>query len=232
MIYTIVLFLEIKVTKDNTKDRILDAAEKLFSEQEYAGTSLRSITTEAKVNLAAVNYYFGSKKELYQAVIARRVNPLNKHRLSMLDALEAGADPNTIVLEEVLRAFLEPVFSLHATDRAKSGRFIKLAARAHIEPNLEIQAVFIEMFVEIFHRFMKAFKRALPEFSEEALMMKFHCLIGSMVHTLYWDQCMNITFLKKFPTIQSEVLLTHLIRFSAEGMRVKVADPVEEEDHE
>lgn len=210
--------------KDNTKDRILDAAEILFSKQEYSGTSLRSITTEAGVNLAAVNYYFGSKKELYQAVIARRVGPLNEHRLKLLDAVEAEAGSEPMELASVLRAFLEPVFSLQDRERTETGRFFMIATRAHIEPDPEIQAVFIGMFAEIFQRFMKALKQALPQFDEGFLVMKFHFLIGSMIHTLHWDRFAQNPVVKKFPSMKNDVLLEHLIRFAAEGMR---ADAVE-----
>ncbi|MFH1999922.1 MAG: TetR/AcrR family transcriptional regulator [Planctomycetota bacterium] len=218
--------------KDNTKDRILDAAEQLFSEQEYAATSLRSITTRAQVNLAAVNYYFGFKKELYQAVISRKVNPINQRRLAMLDDLEAEAGSGPVQLQDILKAFLEPVFNLQVTDRTDRGRFLKLAARAHMDPNPEIQAMFIELFQEIFQRFMKALQRALPGFSKEALQMKFHFMIGSMIHTLHWDQCMDRSFLRKFFTKDRDVLLMHLIRFATEGMRANVFPDVEEDRHE
>ena len=63
-----------------TKDRILDAAESLFMEHGFEATSLRSITAAAGVNLAAVNYHFGSKEELFQAVLTRRLDPMNQER--------------------------------------------------------------------------------------------------------------------------------------------------------
>jgi len=75
----------------DTKDRILDVAERLFAEHGFANTSLRSITAEAGANLAAVNYHFQSKDALIQAVFARRLGPLNQARLEMLDAAEARA---------------------------------------------------------------------------------------------------------------------------------------------
>ena len=65
-----------------TKQRILDAAESLFMEHGFEATSLRSITAAAGVNLAAVNYHFGSKEELFQAVLTRRLDPMNHARLS------------------------------------------------------------------------------------------------------------------------------------------------------
>src|SRR5712692_10160930 len=90
-----------------TKDRILDAAEKLFGTDGFEATSLRDITTNAQVNLAAVNYHFQSKDSLIESVIARRIEPVNRKRLEMLDA--AGENPS---VEEILRAFLSPLLDL------------------------------------------------------------------------------------------------------------------------
>ena len=75
----------------NTKTRLLDTAERLFAHHGIEATSLRTITAEAGVNLAAVNYHFQSKEALMHAVIARRLDPINQRRLAMLDAYEAEA---------------------------------------------------------------------------------------------------------------------------------------------
>src|SRR5579863_5381643 len=90
--------------KPDTKSRILDSAEKLFGLNGFEATSLRDITAEAQVNLAAVNYHFQSKESLIDAVIARRIEPVNRRRFEMLDA----AGPNATV-EQILAAFLTPV---------------------------------------------------------------------------------------------------------------------------
>src|SRR5579864_2147439 len=89
----------------HTKTRLLDAAEKLFGQNGFDATSLRDITAEAQVNLAAVNYHFQSKESLIEAVIARRMEPIGRRRIQMLDA--AGPDAT---LEQILTAFLAPVF--------------------------------------------------------------------------------------------------------------------------
>ena len=87
------------MSQPDTKQRILNAGEHLFARDGYHLTSLRSITTEAKVNLAAVNYHFGSKESLLEAVIERRLDPLNKIRQGQLEALlektgQAGESPS------------------------------------------------------------------------------------------------------------------------------------------
>src|ERR1700732_4679792 len=95
-----------------TKDRILDAAERLFGENGVEATSLRAITAEAGVNLAAVNYHFQSKEALVQAVIGRRMGPWNAQRLALLDAYEAEAGEAAVPLEKIIDAFLRPVIAM------------------------------------------------------------------------------------------------------------------------
>ena len=77
------------MTKKDTKDIILDAAEKLFAREGYHGTSVRAITGEAEVNLASVNYHFGSKEALPDALTARRPDPINRE---CLEAINKAAD--------------------------------------------------------------------------------------------------------------------------------------------
>ena len=97
-----------------TKDRILDAAESLFMEHGFEATSLRSITAAADVNLAAVNYHFGSKEELFQAVLTRRLDPMNQERLDLLTALEREAAP------DACRLRADPVRDVRAGAEARA----------------------------------------------------------------------------------------------------------------
>src|SRR5260370_6883247 len=92
-------------SKSDTKQRILDSAERLFAENGFDSTSLRTIIADAQVNLAAIHYHFHSKEALLDAVILRRLEPINRLRLEMLDACEQPAS-----LEAVIEAFLAPPF--------------------------------------------------------------------------------------------------------------------------
>src|SRR5579872_383717 len=93
--------------KLDTKSRILDSAEKLFGMNGFDGTSLRDITTAADVNLAAINYHFQSKDSLIDAIVARRIEPVNKKRFEMLDAF--GSRPT---VEQIMAAFIAPVLQV------------------------------------------------------------------------------------------------------------------------
>src|SRR5579859_2251157 len=93
----------------DTKQKIMDTAEKLFAEKGYDATSLRQVIAEAGVNLAAVHYHFGSKEELLDALVLRRVAPVNTARIAMLDQLDADAGCPRPAVEKVLEAFMLPM---------------------------------------------------------------------------------------------------------------------------
>src|SRR6476619_7339038 len=113
----------------DTKDKILDTAERLIGEQGIAATSLRQIIAEAGVNLAAVHYHFGSKEEMLDALVIRKAGPVNEERLALLTRFEAEAAPNPAPVEKVLEAFLGPPF----LERERSPLFVKVMGRMYSE---------------------------------------------------------------------------------------------------
>ena len=125
-----------------TKERILDAAEALFMEHGFEATSLRAITAAADVNLAAVNYHFGTKEELFEAVLTRRLDPMNEQRIVLLNRLEAKAAPAPLSCDRILLALFVPALRL-ARDPARGGKnFLRLLGRAYADP-----APFIRQFL-------------------------------------------------------------------------------------
>src|SRR5215472_12531712 len=92
------------------KDALLDAAEALYAENGFDGVALRELTKRAGTNLGSVNYYFGSKENLFGEVVARRLRPINARRIQALEAALAKAGENPPKLEEVLDAFARPLF--------------------------------------------------------------------------------------------------------------------------
>ena len=93
----------------STKDRILHAAEELFAAQGFATTSLRQVTSRADVNIAAVNYHFGSKENLVNEVFRRRMDEMSRERL---DALRKATEAQPRALEPILAAFVEPALAM------------------------------------------------------------------------------------------------------------------------
>ena len=167
-----------------TKELILDAAEKLFAKQGFDATSLRQITSAAGVNLAAVNYHFGSKEALIDAVIFRRLEPLNRERLDLLDRLENEAGEQGPALEKIVAAFIGPPLRMQQTAGSEGANFMRLIGRVMSDPSDRLLAQFINQLREVIERFSAAFGRALPDLSAADLLWRMIFMVGSMAHTM------------------------------------------------
>ena len=210
----------------DTKELILNSAEKLFADKGFDGTSLRSITAGAGVNLAAIHYYFGSKEALLQAVLARRLEPINRRRIELLDRLEGDAGEQPPDMRVVLRAFLEPPLREIRRLGAAGEQFVRLASRAHSEANPQVRAVFLPLFQEVVQRFMAAFRRARPDMGDDELHWKFHFLVGSMAHLLSWgrhEECAAMLGGDTPVVADPDKLLEAMVAFCTAGMAAPVA---------
>ncbi|MBT5928409.1 MAG: TetR/AcrR family transcriptional regulator [Verrucomicrobia bacterium] len=172
------------MTDTDTKTAILDAAENLFVEQGFEGASLRSVTAMAKVNIAAIHYHFGSKDALVQAVLERRLSPVNQERLERLDALEAISDQSTLVLEDILRALFEPALRMSGIGGGGNKNIARLIGRIFSEPSNSLQLFLKERFQIVFERFTAALRSVLPELPEVDFFWRVHFMMGAMCHTL------------------------------------------------
>ena len=161
-----------------TKQKILDTAERLFGDQGYAATSLRHIIAEAGVNLAAIHYHYGSKEELLDEVVMRKAGPVNEERLALLDQYEAEAGAGPLAVGKVLEAFLAP--AILGADR--SPQFVKLMGRMYGEGLMPI--IVGKHFQPMVARFLEAMRRALPDLPNDELFWRIHFMVGAMAHTL------------------------------------------------
>jgi AcrR family transcriptional regulator len=202
-----------------TKDRILDAAERLFAANGFAATSLRNITSEAGANLAAVNYHFGSKEALLVAVIERRIGPINELRLQMLDAAEAEAVDGPLELETVLRALLMPLLDNGRLLVRGYGPFLQLAGRMHFESDENVRRIFMNIFQEVRKRFLAAFERALPELPAGEIFLRVHFLVGAMAHTLIWHHSLVKEEALPHLDLDMKSTIDKLISFAMAGMK-------------
>lgn len=200
----------------DTKGRILDVAERLFADFGFAATSLRDITSEAGVNLAAVNYHFGSKEALLSALIERRFRPINERRLALLDDLEASAGDGASKLEGILQAFLVPPFHKQAEWGEGGEKFLKLVGRIHSETNEEIRASFLRLFEEVLVRFTAALQRALPHVDADEVGRRMLFIVGAMAFTMTFGE--SLIPRGERAASDPEQLLGSLIQFAAAGM--------------
>ena len=165
-----------------TRTRILDAAEELFMQHGFEGTSMRLLTARAGVNLAAVNYHFGSKDALIEAVFRRRLDPMNAARIAALDELEKSA--RAPAPDAIIRAFIGQ--SLRMIEDTKNGgrNFIRLLGRSYTEPSKPIRVLIGQLYAPTMERYKAAFERALPQMPREELVWRMHFMFGTLSYTL------------------------------------------------
>ena len=207
-----------------TKDRILDAAERLFARQGVEATSLRAITAQAGVNLAAVNYHFQSKESLLHAVIARRLNPVNEKRLAMLDACEEAAGDGPLPLDEVLDALLRPVFEM-LSGQAKE--FTPIMGRIFTESAELTEQVFQKHLAHVAQRFLPAFQRALPDLPLVELLWRLQFVYGVMSQTMGAGRIVKFLAKGQCDTTDVDATMRRVETFLLAGLRAPV--PVEVE---
>ena len=167
-------------THFSTKDRILGAAEELFAQHGFAGTSLRQVTSRADVNIAAVNYHFGSKENLVNEVFRRRMDEMSKRRLAALKAAQSGHPGE---LEPVLAAFVEPALAM-AQDRHGGGAFIRVIARAYAEKNDSLRKFLSDQYGHVLREFAKAIAACVPDLSKEELYWRLDFLAGALTYAM------------------------------------------------
>jgi AcrR family transcriptional regulator len=209
-----------------TKKRILDHAEALFMEHGFEATSLRSITASAKVNLAAVNYHFGSKEELFQSVLTRRLDPMNQERLTILTRLEDVAGGAPLPCEKILVALFLPAMKL-ARDPERGGKnFLRLLGRAYADPAPFIRQFLSEQYAEMIARFRSAFARALPQLPKKELSWRLHFIMGALSYTLAGTDILRlIAELNPHETnANDELLLRRLALFLLAGLKAPLPD--------
>jgi AcrR family transcriptional regulator len=213
---------------NDTKERILDTAERLFAKQGYAATSLRGIIAEAGVNLAAVHYHFHSKEALLEAVILRRSVPANRERLALLDRFEKEGEGNPPSLEKVIEAFVAP--TLRMSRESGSMVFMKLLGRLHAEGDL-LPRIITSRFGDVLERFGPALRAALPDLPKEELSWRLNLAVGALAQTLRGGSKDLETISDLSLSFNSETTLERLVAFLSAGFRAPVPTHAIEQAH-
>ena len=196
----------------STKERILTAAEALFAQRGFEAASLRQLTAAAGVNLAAVNYHFGSKEKLVEEVFKRRLDQLNARRL---EALKRVAGLPSTTLDDVLAAFIRPALEL--SHDGGGGLFMRVLARAFAEHDDSLRKFMSENYGHVMRQFTLEFGRLLPQLTKEELYWRIDLVTGALTHAM---SGFGIIQRKSdvSETIHREQTAAHLIRFAAAGL--------------
>src|SRR5260221_1137918 len=202
-----------------TRTRILDAAEELFMQHGFEGASMRLLTSTAGVNLAAVNYHFGSKDALIEALFRRRVDPMNAARVAEIERHEKEAAGRPIAHEAIIRALVGP--SLRLMEDAKDGgrNFIRLLGRTYTEPTKPIRLLIGRLYAPVMERYKAALERTLPHMPREELVWRMHFMFGTLSYTLAaTDTVQLIAGCKPEDRYDARLLEERLTAFLAAGL--------------
>ncbi|MEC4725247.1 TetR family transcriptional regulator [Shewanella sp. D64] len=168
--------------RSDTKTRILDAAEKLFAERGFSETSLRLITSKAEVNLASVNYHFGSKKELIRAVLARYLDvfmPVASAEIVKLQDSDKAAS-----LNDIFSALVEPLLDLNQLRTEGTRTFLQLLGRGYIESQGHLRWFITTHYGEHLTLFVKAVAESAPHIPPAEMFWRLHFTLGTVVFTM------------------------------------------------
>ncbi len=199
----------------DTRERLLDVAEQLFAEHGFDAVSLRAITTEAGANLAAVNYYFGSKEALIEAVVARLVEPVNRKRIEILDGIQRSEERDA---RSIAKAFIDPVLEAAARGIGGDNRFFKLMSRCMAARDERVSRLVMRQFPEVVARFVEIICECFPGISSNAAHLRLLFMAGAMAHSLFHHDKLAILSQGRCELPSFEVLREEMLVFLAAGL--------------
>lgn len=205
------------MAQPDTIARILDAAEELFAEKGFSDTSLRSITGLAEVNLAAVNYHFGSKKGLIQAVFSRYLDPFCESLNRQIDAYEQSGQPRDV--EAILRLMVVAAEDGPTNDANKSAIILRLLGVAYTQGQGHLKKYLQETYGQVFRRFLGLFRDLVPGVSATDMYWRIHFSLGTTVFTMSGLQALMAIYERDYqkPITVNDVI-DQLIPFIAAGL--------------
>ena len=207
----------------DTRERILDAAERLFMAHGYEGTSMRQITGEAQVNLAAVNYHFGSKESLMQEVFRRRLDWLNEERMRVLHALQAQAGGKPLKPSQIVDGFFGTLLRMGGDEKRGGVTFLRLLGRTLTDPSEFIRAFFATEYTDVIDRYKLALFRALPDVPKAEIVWRLHFMLGAVSYAIAGTDALRLVtdwqIEEEDSTDRLDRLVPRLMSFLLGGLR-------------
>jgi len=195
-----------------TRQRLLDAAEHHFAEHGFDGARVRDITTDAHCNVAAVNYHFGGKQRLYQAMFQRRISALRDHRISSIRKVVEDSGQE-LTLEQVVsaftNAFLEPL-----VDAASGRRVMLLLMRERLDLRLPAGMFVNEMIRPTEEALINALLMACPQLDLQHARLSAFSLVAQLVLVSHMLRELPEQEPGPLGTFSLETLTEHITRFT------------------
>ena len=207
------------------QDRLLDAAEELFGEHGFNNTSVRKIAAEAGCNLAAVNYYFGSKDKLYIEVWRRHLLIMRERIIVSINKVMSENAKETYLddlLKSFATAFLEPI-----KDKSKAYRLIKLMDHEMVEPHLPKNMFLEEMIMPTFNAMQNALVKIYPGLDKSKVPFLLFSIIGQLVHLIRVQTLFDQSYPIQLPGFDLDEAVNHIVKFSAAGIRACAEGKIE-----
>ena len=199
------------------RERILDAAEEQFARHGYDGVSTRAIAALADTSSAMIHYYFDTKREFFDAVMARRANVINKERLDAMNdyAREAGDD---VTVEGVIAAFLRPAMEKMASGGPGWRNYLSLVAWVG---NMHEWGgeVMTRSFDPVIQRLVEIIHAALPDAKKEDLYWAYQFLSGALIITLSGTDRINRLSGGTCSSMDVAALEPRMVAFAAAGFK-------------
>ncbi len=198
------------------QQRLLDAAEEMFAQKGFNGTSIRDLTTKANCNLASINYHFGDKQELYEELFRWRLREMRDSRLKAIKAVMTGKAKPTLekLLHAYAVAFLEPL-----SDPERNWRFMQLFARELVEQRLSRNTFLEEMAAPIMAALEKAIAAVCPHLDKRNVQMSIHSIVGQLIHVMHAKAMLEGGQGRAIATFDIDEAIDHIVKFSAAGIR-------------
>ncbi|MGC9402787.1 TetR/AcrR family transcriptional regulator [Vibrio genomosp. F10] len=202
--------------KNDTKNKILDVAEVLFSEQGFNDTSLRTITSKAGVNLASVNYHFGDKKTLVRAVIDRY---LEAFMPALEQSLESLNERNDFEVADVFESLRQPLRALNSVRPDGTSRFMLLIGRGYTDVQGHLRWFITTRYQGVLSLFTQSVLKANPNLTQETLFWRLHFTLGTCVFTMASSQALAEIAENDFGTkVDSKAVVDRLIPYLSAGV--------------
>ncbi|HEW79008.1 MAG TPA: TetR/AcrR family transcriptional regulator [Phycisphaerales bacterium] len=213
---------ESKKSGDNVRKRLLDTAEKLFSEKGFASTSIRDITREGCCNIAAVNYYFGGKDNLYLQVFRRQLDKMKKIRIkSIRDAMDNSTGPAN--LKKLVHSFAQ-VFVESLLAEEGNPQFINLVIREMLDPQLPQEMFAADYIQPIAGAFKDALCKLCPQLDPISAELCIHSLVGQLYQVVRATNLYRKIRQDNNPVLDVPRVIDHIVCFSVAGIRACIEE--------
>lgn len=210
---------------DNAHERLLNAAEKLFAEHGFDGVPVRDITSLAKCNVAAINYHFGGKDNLYLEIMKGRMVTLREIRINSINDVMKKPDAT---LEDLLRAF-SWAFLNPLGDEERGARLFKIMVREMLDPHLPSSMFFEEVIRPVVNSLAEAITKVCPGIDTTNAALCVHSIVAQLLHTVHTKKILARVESLPWEIPQFEDFVNHIVKFSAAAIR-SFADQAREID--